>query len=153
MRLPRSFLRTCPFFIFLLINKTNIGQTVRDKQPTLREELQKNFLPVDSKTWRHVDKNYGGNRIQQTQKVATSPLDTCATYTYHLKIGTDNTNEEVSEITTLKSGGILLTGKTNKNNFQDDALLIKLDANGNLLWIKTFGENGKQEIFYKARET
>ena len=81
------------------------------------------------------------------------PLDTCATHTYRLKIGDDNTNDEVTEISKLPTGGMLVTGKTNKNGSQDDALLIKLDDSGDIVWSKTYGNTTENEIFYKARPT
>ena len=83
----------------------------------------------------------------------SGPFDTCATHTYRLKIGNDGSDEEVTDITRLPGGEMLITGKTNKNGSQDDALLIKIDGNGDVLWMKTYGDNTSQEIFYKARRT
>jgi gliding motility-associated-like protein len=118
---------------------------------SLLEERNTNFSSLINESSRIKT----GNKFStlSIQKVAISPFDTCATHTFRLKIGTDNSNDEVSDITALRSGDVLVAGKTNKNNQQDDALLIRLDASGSIVWLKTFGENDRQEVFYKARET
>lgn len=86
-------------------------------------------------------------------RLESGSLDTCATHTYRLKIGNDNTNNEVTGITKMADGGMLISGKTNKNNSQDDALLIKLDESGDIVWSKTYGNLFGSEIFYNARPT
>ncbi len=102
---------------------------------------------MDSTVNKHARFNHSIYRVE------SGPLDTCATHTYRLKIGNDNTNDEVTEINSTKDGEMLITGKTNKNNFQDDALLIKLDNSGDILWSKTYGNQSGYEIFCNARQT
>lgn len=80
-------------------------------------------------------------------------LDTCATYTYRLVLGNAGSEEWVNEITTIDSGHSLLTGKVKSSDPFYDALLIKLDENGRLLWSKSYGEPGLHEEFHKARKT
>jgi len=85
-------------------------------------------------------------------KILSGDLDTCATYTYRLKIGNTGNEEFVSGTTVLSSGELLLSGKS-KNGTNADALLIKMRTGGELLWSKTYGEINTNEDFLKARET
>jgi gliding motility-associated-like protein len=146
-----GLLRALPILILTALH-LNISAQVSGKRPmSLLEERNINFFSlVKDSSWNRSGKK---TSTLPTERIASSPFDTCATYTYRLKIGTDNSNEEVSDITVLRSGGVLVTGKTNNNNQQDDALLIRLDANGSVLWLKTYGLSDRREIFYKARET
>jgi gliding motility-associated-like protein len=147
------FLRTSALFIGLIFNTAIQSQVIPESQQPLSEIPHRKITPANNSPFRILKLDSRANEMQRTQKTFSSALDTCATFTYRLKIGTDNTNEEATEITTLGSGEMLVTGKTNKNNAQDDALLVKINAGGNVEWIKTFGENNEQEIFYKAHET
>jgi hypothetical protein len=85
-------------------------------------------------------------------KILSGDLDTCATYTYRLKIGNTGNEEFVSGTTILSSGDLLLSGKS-KNGTNADALLIKMKTGGELLWSKTYGEINTNEDFLKARGT
>lgn len=137
----------------MILSTSVLCQVIPGREVPLSESPHRNISPVDNGPFRVLDIDGSSRATQRTQKSLISPLDTCATFTYRLKIGTNTSNEEATEITTLKSGEMLVTGKTNENGAQDDALLIKLNAAGGVEWIKTFGTNNEQEIFYKARET
>jgi gliding motility-associated-like protein len=146
-----GLLRTLSIFIFAAFCISTSAQVPGQRQMSLLESKNANFFsPIHDSSW-----NNARSRISTlaTQRVAFSPLDTCATHTYRLQIGTNNSNDEVSDITALLSGDVLVAGKTNKNNQQDDALLIRVNASGTILWSRTYGENNRQEVFYKARET
>src|SRR6185312_2202080 len=149
----------CCLLLLLICGQLH-AQIPAPVQPSLRDE----FLKVKD-DYRDLIKGQRHNRRvpavhynlpalgEFPNKPEAGPLDTCATHTYHLKIGNDGSNEEVTEISKLPNGDMLLTGKTNKNGSQDDALLIKVDGSGNVLWMKTYGNSNNQEIFYKARPT
>src|SRR5262249_32365013 len=145
--------RTLALLLCLILSTTVLSQVNPGRQPLPSESPHQKIPPAHNGQFRISTLGGRWNSMQRTQRSFSSSLDTCATYTYRLKIGNNNTNEEVTEITTLKSGEMLITGKTNKNGGQDDALLIKINAGGNVEWIKTFGDNNEQDIFYKARET
>ncbi len=146
-----EILRTSLVFLSILIQINVVAQLREPKQMSLWEERQSNFSSMLNNTTTYKT----GNRpiTASAQRITSSALDTCATYTYRLKIGTDNSNDEVTDITALPSGNVLVAGKTNDNNQQDDALLILLNASGSIQWLKTYGENDRREVFYKARQT
>lgn len=84
--------------------------------------------------------------------ILSGDLDTCATYTYRLKIGNTANEESVNGTTIISSGDLLLSGES-KNGTNTDALLIKMKTGGELIWSKTYGEINTNEDFLKARET
>ena len=127
--------------------KETLYESVQQKKPQVLREQIKSRLKYSKSSL-----NYQPVFYQLPQKISTEPLDTCATHTYRLKIGDNNTNEVATEITHLASGEMLVTGETDKNG-SNDALLIKLDKSGNIEWMKTYGNSTTQEIFYKARPT
>ena len=149
----------CCLLLLLICGQLH-AQNPAPVQPSLRDEFLKGkddyrYLIRGQKHNRQVPAvHYNLPALGEfPNKPEAGPLDTCATHTYHLKIGNDGSNEEVTEISKLPNGDMLLTGKTNKNGSQDDALLIKVDGSGNVLWMKTYGNSNNQEIFYKARPT
>lgn len=82
-----------------------------------------------------------------------STLDTCATYTYRVKIGNNGREEVVHQITTGYGGNVLLTGKVRDAGNPYDALLMKLNPDGSVIWSKRFGDPGNNEEFNEARIT
>src|SRR5437762_2059252 len=122
MRLLQAY----PAFIFLLLLHYSVhAQSDTSRQPTIVESHTEKFsLPKLAEHYKSVP-------LPKQQRSNTSSLDTCATYTFQLQIGSASSDEEITGITTLSSGELLLTGRTNINSGQYDALLIKLDKTGN----------------------
>lgn len=82
-------------------------------------------------------------------------LDSCGNRKWGKLIG-GNFLEIFSGITETTDHGFLLTGNTTSTNLTNgfhggvvDAVICKVDANGNLQWMKTFG-GSLNDYFYKA---
>src|SRR5690349_11375051 len=132
--------RTLILFLCLGFSATTFSQVNPNRQSPLSESLHKKIVSFNHGSLRILEPDGARiNGLQRIQGTLSSVLDTCATFTYRLKIGTTGTNEEVTEVTTLKSGEMLVSGKTNENGAQDDGLLIKLNASGTVEWMKAFG--------------
>lgn len=56
-------------------------------------------------------------------------------------------NEGPRKIIATSDGGFLIGGSSRYRNSVSDAMLTKLDASGNLLWSKTYGNDDEDEIF------
>lgn len=50
-----------------------------------------------------------------------------------------------NDIQNTADGGYVIAGKTNVNSGDCDAIVLKIDSNGNQQWLKTFGGNYEQE--------
>ena len=156
MPLPRQLF--CLLLLFITVNLT-----AQDIPAAASQSLKTIKKPHIDAARLLINGRFGrGNESQDynqvplnhlSYRIESGPLDTCATHTYRLKIGNDNTNDEVTQIILLSGGGMVVTGKTDKNNSQDDALLIKLDESGDIIWSKTYGNTLGDEIFYNARQT
>lgn len=116
-------------------------------------------LPLPFQGW-HQAEYSKSNKIFSTSIPITknsrsnySSIDTCATYTYRLKIGNTGREETVNQVTTISGGNILLTGKVRNTGFPYDALLMKLNPDGSTLWSKSFGDASSHEEFAEARNT
>src|SRR5690348_9209499 len=140
MPLPRQLF--CLLLLFITVNLTAQDIPAADTQTI--KTIKKPHIDAarllingrfgrgnESQDYNQVPLNHLSYRIE------SGPLDTCATHTYRLKIGNDNANDEVTQIILLSGGGMVVTGKTDKNNSQDDALLIKLDESGDIIWSRS----------------
>ncbi|MFN8417383.1 MAG: S8 family serine peptidase [Cytophagaceae bacterium] len=59
----------------------------------------------------------------------------------------DINDEGPRELIVTSDGGFLIGGTSRYRGTGLDAMLTKVDASGNLLWSKTFGGNGTEEVF------
>ncbi|MEO8820096.1 MAG: gliding motility-associated C-terminal domain-containing protein [Ginsengibacter sp.] len=152
--------RSLSFLVLLCISINLFAQHIQVVLPKSFGAIQKPHVDssrqlINGKFGREIGLKEHNQALlnRSSYRIESGPLDTCATHTYRLKIGNDNTNDEVTEINTMTDGEMLITGKTNKNNSQDDALLTKLDESGAIVWSKTYGNTLGDEIFYNARQT
>jgi hypothetical protein len=61
---------------------------------------------------------------------------------------------EITEILQAADGSMLLVGSVfTKDNSRKDGLIIKIDAQGNLIWAKAYGKKETYEEFYTAHLT
>lgn len=114
-------------------------------------------------TARSWEKTFGGQDRDQAQAITTTPdgklIVVGQTYsntlkstdTWILKLDKDGRelwlkafggpkNEELSAVAALPDGGIVVAGQTSSKSVgQSDAWVLRLDANGKLIWEKTFG--------------
>jgi hypothetical protein len=81
-------------------------------------------------------------------------LDAAGNKTWDKSIGADN-SDMLSEISQTTDGGYVLGGwsasgfsgdKTQFSQGQHDYWVVKLNANGNIIWEKTFGGNNRDEL-------
>jgi len=57
-------------------------------------------------------------------------------------------HDEAHSITRIPSGGFIIAGVTNSFGFgYFDAWLIRIDSNGNMLWSRTYGGAGNEELW------
>ena len=80
------------------------------------------------------------------------PPDTC-TLTFQKTFGTAIGDEYPFDMVKTTDGGYVVAGMaTSSGNTNHDALLMKFDSRGNLLWSKTYG-GGQEDYFYTLSAT
>ncbi len=79
-------------------------------------------------------------------------LDSLGNVLWEYKYSTANAIESIHEFSFLANGDILAYGSDNQDNFGSaDALLLRLDSNGNLIWSRVYG-GGVNDSFSTAME-
>ncbi len=73
--------------------------------------------------------------------------------TQWIRVINANKEEYVYSIIQTTDGGYILTGSIYAWNDIDDIIVIRLDANGNLLWAKTIGDPANREEAYAIIQT
>lgn len=77
--------------------------------------------------------------------------DTCRTFTYYQYIGNLNSELNVSLSRTLADRGTMAVGSVKQAGDQQ-ALMIRQDMNGRVLWQKAYGTNANDECFTSLQE-
>lgn len=81
-----------------------------------------------------------------TTCVDTIPVDTCNGYTY-LKLLGRNGITTAYDVQKTPDGGLLIAGETSGAGGQTDAIILRTDAKGNVVWSKTYGTPGADGIY------
>lgn len=80
------------------------------------------------------------------------PVEECFTYTYQLRLGNATADDVIHDAWTHSSGHQFLAGYTAPGGGPRQALLLKLDLDGSVLWSRTFSGAGRLEAFNSVRE-
>jgi gliding motility-associated-like protein len=82
-----------------------------------------------------------------TTCVDPSPGDTCSNFTFQKLIG-GSSGDVAYDVKPSFDGGYMVAGKKHAGNNPSDALIMKMDAKGNLVWSKTYGTSGQDGFIF-----
>lgn len=139
--------------------KKNIGGSKLDQAQSIVQTNDGGYIMAGS-TQSEDGEGAGNNVNKGLEDCWIVKMDAVGTIQWSKLIGGSIFDFALSIIQT-KDGGYLVSGYTysddgdlpeNPNSFSSDAVIIKLDASGNMEWLKTFGGSGF-DIIFSIKET